>query len=207
MGKQNCLILNTQLKKTQTIKTNKIQYSSIQYCSYCSSCLWCGLGQSTSSTSWAMSSLAKRWGKYRPLLVLLLLFLLHLLTSMAALPLSPPVSSPPLFSQISSLALPPLSPTPLPLISLSDIFLHRCVHQRTNLTCTYGLQALISVCSDWLHVSSYVHSEFKWLLIECGVSVSVFSHQNNTVSVLNDVSNAEKCALCFAKSVRLRMCV
>ncbi len=81
-----------------------------------------------------MSSLAKHQGKYHSVLVvcaLLLLFPLHLFLFLA------------------------------PFSSYSTFVLHCCVHQRVSLTPSYVVQALISVCSDWLHVSSQVHSELR----------------------------------------------
>ncbi len=80
----------------------------------------------------------------------------------------------------------------------------------------YGVQALISVWSDWLHVSSHVHSECRWLSVVLGwPCLAVNTHRLSVFSVWNDVSNVEKCVWCFvkvfvwwfAKSVRVRMCV
>ncbi len=49
----------------------------------------------------------------------------------------------------------------------SNFVLHCCVHTWLS------IMKLWFLWLDWLHVSSHVHSEFRWQLTECGVSVSV----------------------------------
>ena len=58
---------------------------------------------------------------------------------------------------------------------LSKSGLHCCAQQRrANLNPIVSVQALISRWSNWLQV----HSECSWLIIECGISVAVFSKQH-----------------------------
>ncbi len=118
-------------------------------------CLRCGSGQNTSSTSQTMSSVAKHRGKYRPLLVLLLLFLLHLLLFLLCLFLLLLLLLFFFFCFFSCSS--SSSSNTSSSMSFYRVVLQRCVHQRANLTPVYGDEALISVWSDWLHVSSHVH--------------------------------------------------
>ncbi len=71
------------------------------------------------------------------------------------------------------------------------------------ITCSiYGAKALISVWSDWLHVSSHVHSEGRWVgQMSAVLQWQCLAINTHWLSVLNHVSNVEKCFVVFCKTL------
>ncbi len=116
--------------------------------------------------------------------------------SLSVLPLSHPASSlrfPLLLSPISSLSLPPLSLTPLPLI-LSPILSLIVVHTKEQTWLVFMAWKLWFLYDRISYVCLNVCSLSSgdcWLSVvfQCPCS-AINTHR---VSVLNDVSNAEKC--------------